>query len=158
MITKHNYLPFTLFATLMQTSIKDITTVLNLARKSSDVFTKVVEVMNAFEKGTLDRRVMRQDNDSVSVEPIKFPIYHLRTFGDQMTDTVAVEMLDNVLKKTLPLSKLDNVAKTTQHLQNVEAGLMGEFSRIKSWEELSDRFPHHTSRNVLVSQFGKVMK
>ena len=66
---------------------KDITTVLNLARKLSDVFTKVVEVMNAFEKGTLDRHVMRQDYDSVSVEPIKFPIYHLRTFGDQMTDT-----------------------------------------------------------------------
>ena len=142
----------------MQTSTKDITTVLNLARKSTDVFTKVVAVMNAFEKGKLDRRTMRQDYDSVSVEPIKFPIYHLRTFGDQMTDTVAIEMLDSILSTTLPLSKLDKVAKTTQHLQNVQAALMGEFSGTKSWEELSDRFPHHTSRKVLVSQFGKVMK
>ena len=109
------------------------------------MFQRVITLIQAYENGILDRQVKKEDSSGGA---IKFPIYHLRCFGEWMSASVAKTILDMAIDKELPPVQLDQTARNTQLLQNIQAGIMGEIfsseDEVKTWEEIGRRFPQHS--------------
>ena len=150
---------------ITQNNARDYRTLFKMASRSGTVYRKYEQVFEKHQKGLLlgqkedteEQQQQQQQQQQQKNSKAQIRLYLFRTLG-AMDEASCMEILDLVLNREIELGQLELTAKTSQHLQNIQAALMGciDPDCELTWDVMERRFPVHTKRSMLLNLFGKV--